>query len=187
MTAGTSRMIAIGASAGGVEAISKLIADLPADFAAPVVVALHSRRPTMLKDIFDRRSKLAVQEAKGAQTLSPGNIYVCPGGMQSYFARGRLVVSDRRLDERFEPSIDLLFRTLAEEYGPRGIAVVMSGMLDDGTEGATALHARGSTMLVQSPDEARHESMPTSVIRHDHPRSILTASGLARKLVDLVH
>ena len=107
----------------------------------------------MLQRVFDPRTRLTVIEAEGTTQPEPGWIYLCPGGEHCYFSDRKLVVSKRRHDEKFQPSIDLLFRTLAEEFGPKGIAVVMSGMLDDGTEGAKAIYEHGSVMLVQSPEE----------------------------------
>lgn len=186
MTHNLGQVVAIGASAGGIEAVSKLVASLPSTFPAPVVVALHSRETLSFPTILDRSGPLPTKVVENDEVLAPGQIYVCPGGKQSYFEGNRLCVSENQMGERFCPSVDLLFESLAEVYGPRGIAVVMSGMLNDGTIGALKLNQMGATMLVQSPEEAQFESMPSSVILNDHPAGVLPAEALAAKLVDLV-
>ena len=186
MTDAKGHIVVIGASAGGIEAISALIERLPADFPVPVVVALHARAGNALAEIFGRATRLNVTVAASEQDLEPGHLYVCPGGGHSYFAGGKLVSQPVGDTERFRPSVDLLFKTMAEEYDDRGIAVVMSGMLDDGTKGADHVHEHGATMLVQSLDEAIYKSMPRSIIIHDHPSDVLDAVHLAERLIELV-
>lgn len=178
-------VIAIGASAGGIEAICELVAGLPANLPAPVVFALHSRETLVLPRMIAQRTTLPVVLVETRMPLVPGTIYVCEGGMQTVFEGRDVVPIKDRLDERFAPSVDLLFRTLGEQHGKRGIAVVLSGMLDDGAAGALNLFSHGATVIVQDPDDAKYASMPESVIARDHPRAVLTATELAEKLVEL--
>ena len=181
-----THVVAIGASAGGIEAISDVVSHLPANFRAPVVAALHSRETLAFPDILDRCGPLPARVVNGEATLAPAKVFVCPGGKQSYFEGDRIIVTDDKMGLRFSPSVDVLFSSLAKVHGPRGIAVVMSGRLNDGTIGALLANQEGATTLVQSPDEARYEEMPSSVILNDHPDSVLPAAEIAERLVDLV-
>ena len=115
--------------------------------------------------------------------LQAGRIYVCPGGKQSYFAGDHIRVSIDRLGRRSTPSVNVLFESMAHENGADAIAVVMSGMLNDGVLGAQSLTRCGSKMFVQMPSEAEHDSMPKNVILNDEPLEILGASDIAHALV----
>lgn len=118
--------------------------------------------------------------------LRASHIYVCPGGMQSYFSDGRVIVTSEGLGERFTPSVNILFESMAREYGEHALAVVMSGMLNDGTQGALTLTRYGSSMFVQAPEEADHDSMPNNVILNDEPLEVLPAVQIAEALVRIV-
>ncbi|MEL6226323.1 MAG: chemotaxis protein CheB [Pseudomonadota bacterium] len=178
-----SYVVAIGASAGGIKAVSSLIAGLPANFAAPVLVAIHSKETLQLPEILDRRSAMSAELLSHDSDLLAGRIYVCPGGKQSYFSGDRMTVSDDRQGDRFTPSVNMLFESMAREHGIHAIAVVMSGMLNDGVLGAQSLTRCGSKMFVQLPCEAEHDSMPNSVILNDEPLEVLPAAEIANALV----
>ena len=181
-----SHVVAIGASAGGLKAISTLLAALPSGFAAPVVVAIHSRETLMLADILARRSTLPTELVKNATVLKAGRIYVCPGGKQTYFTSERVMVTEEGLGERFTPSINILFESLARTVGARALGVVMSGMLNDGTDGARKLVQVGARIFVQDPAEAEHASMPNNVIWDEEPMTILPAREIAIELTEIV-
>lgn len=181
-----SHVVAIGASAGGLKAVSTLISGLPANFAAPVVVGIHARETILLTEILARRSLMTTELIGASAVLKSGRIYVCPGGMQTYFAAQRVVSTKEGLGERFTPSINILFESMAGIYGPKALGVVMSGMLNDGTDGARKLARAGGTIFVQTPSEADHDSMPRSVILDDEPISVLPALEIAEALVELV-
>ena len=147
---------------------------------------MHSGETRTLPDILGKSTHMTVQVVTDGTPLASGFVYVCPGGQDTYLADGFLRVTGKLSDPLFRPSINLLFESLARQYRHRAIAIVMSGMLNDGTEGALRVHEFGATMLVQTPDEASFESMPSSVIMNDHPRNILPASALADEVVRIV-
>lgn len=181
------RVVAIGASAGGIDAVCDLLACLPKTFPAPIVFALHASVTLTLPDIIAARTNLKVVLLKDGERLEPSRVHVCPGGKQTRLVAGNMVnVSDGRDGRRFAPSVDLLFASMGEIYGSGGIAVVLSGMLDDGAAGALSLYDYGATVLVQDPVEARYASMPESTIARDHPEAILTVAQIAEALVELI-
>lgn len=175
-------VVAVGASAGGIEAIRDMIAELPGDLDAPVVIAMHSEPGAKLANVLKFRSSLDIRTAQNGDVLECGTIYVVPGATHAFFRNGRLRLSEIVTDSGFRPSIDALFMTLAAEYGNRGIAVVLSGMLQDGMRGAQVVYDMGGRTVVQDPDEAGEESMPQSVIRNDHPSAVRTAAELGEWL-----
>lgn len=179
-------VVAIGASAGGLDAILELIAELPADLAAPVVIAVHSDKSSKLTEILRSRSTLQIKRVEDGETLRSGWIYIVPGAMHVFFRNGGLKLSKAVSESGFRPSIDAMFMTLAAEYGDRGIAVVLSGMLKDGMRGAQVIHDMGGQTIVQDPSEAMHAGMPNSVIYHDHPETVRSAAELGIWLRDLI-
>jgi len=171
-------IVAIGASAGGLTAIEELLAELPGNLNAPVVVASHSMPESKLRQALQFRSTLNIKRVEDGERLEHSTVYVVPGAKHAFFRNGCLYLSDVVEDSGFRPSIDALFMTMAAEYGDRAIAVVLSGLLEDGMRGAQIIHDMGGRTIVQHPDDAAHPSMPASIIRHDHPIAIRTASEL---------
>ena len=177
-------VVAIGASAGGIEAVVALLSQLPEGLNAPVVVAIHSQAGSQLKEILDHTFNLDVRTLRDGDTVEKGVIYVVPGATHAFFRDGRVRLSEPVRDSGFRPSIDGLFMTLAAEYGERAIAVVLSGTMNDGMRGAQIVHDMGGRTIVQNPEDARFESMPMNVILADHPRKILSAGDLGLWLAD---
>ncbi len=176
-------VVAIGASAGGLAAIEELLAELPLNLNAPVVIASHSLPESVLEQVLKIRSSLNIRQVEDGVVLEHSTVYVVPGARHALFRNGRLQLSEIVEDSGFRPSIDALFMTLATEYGDRAIAVVLSGLLNDGTRGAQVVYDMGGRTIVQDPQDAAFPSMPSSVIRHDHPIAIRTASELGEWLL----
>lgn len=183
----TRDTIVIGASAGGVQALSKLVADLPADLPATVFIVLHlpSDVPSLLPGILSRESRLPVAHAKNGEQLKPGRIYVAPPD-RHLLIEGKHVKLVHGPKENFHrPSIDALFRSAALWAGPRVIGVVLTGARDDGSVGMRAIKKRGGIAIVQDPLEAAFPSMPMSVmqgIRVDHSLLLRDIAPLLDKL-----
>jgi len=155
-------VVAIGASAGGVEALHVVAAALPADFPVPVLIVQHMdpRHKSMLAGLLARRCKLRVKQAVDGEEMQGGTVYIAQPGMHLLVRAGRLVLTDTKLVHFSRPSIDLLFESVADAYGDRAIAVVLSGSGVDGADGVRDIKAKGGTTLVQDPESAAHAGMP---------------------------
>ena len=160
-------IIVIGASAGGVQALSALVAGLPRDLAAAVFIVLHvpAEPPSFLPEILSRETILPIGHAKNGERITAGRIYIAPSD-QHLILEGAFVRLVHGPKENFHrPSIDTLFRSAARWAGPRVIGVVLTGARDDGTVGMRAIKQRGGITIVQDPVEATFPSMPTSVMQ----------------------
>jgi two-component system, chemotaxis family, protein-glutamate methylesterase/glutaminase len=182
------RAIVMGASAGGVEALSEVVAALPADLNVPVFVVLHvpPYLPSCLPDILSRAGPLtAVHPADGAK-IQPGLIYIAPPDHHLLIADDRVAVTKGPKENRFRPSIDVLFRSAAYTCGTRAIGVVLSGALDDGTSGLWSIKRLGGLAIVQQPSQARFESMPRSALDYVDVDYNLPSTEIGALLAGLV-
>jgi two-component system chemotaxis response regulator CheB len=159
-------VIVIGASAGGVDILQQLAAGLPRDLPAAVFVAMHvpAYHKTLLPEILTRSGPLPASEASDGERIRHGHIYVARAGRHLLLERGRVRVAEGPKENGHRPSIDVLFRSASRAYGPRVIAVVLSGRLDDGATGALAVKRRGGLFVVQAPQDAAYSDMPRAAI-----------------------
>jgi two-component system, chemotaxis family, protein-glutamate methylesterase/glutaminase len=174
-------VVVVGASAGGVEALTALASGLPDDLEAAVCVVLHlpAGAESRLAEILSRAGPLPAVQARGGEPLERGRMYVAPPGLH-LLVRGQHVLISRGAHENgVRPSIDVLFRSAALAYGRRAIAVVLSGSRDDGVAGASAIGGRGGCVMVQAPNDALFPNMPAETVSRDHPDRILPLSELA--------
>jgi len=183
----TPKIVVIGASAGGVEALQQLVGMLPAGFPAAVFVVLHSGSdtPNVLPQILARSSVLPVTVAKEGAPVETGHITVSVPDRHLVLDDGHVAVMMGPKENRHRPSIDALFRSAAESYGPDVVGVVLTGLLDDGAAGLIEIKEHGGVGLVQDPEEALFSSMPRSAIESDHPDYVLPLVGIAEALVKL--
>ncbi len=160
-------IVVIGASAGGVSALTELIRLLPRDFNASVFIVLHLSpfSKSYLPDILTRQGQLTAIHPKDGEMIRPGAIYVAPPDHHILIEKDSVLVKRGPKENRFRPSIDALFRSAAYEYGPRVIGIVLSGLLDDGTSGMWTIKRLGGVCVIQDPAEAIHPSMPESVMK----------------------
>lgn len=191
----TPPVVAIGGSAGSVPALQAIVRGLPADFGATVLVVVHvaADSPGLLPEIIGQTSTLPVQHAREGDTARAGRIYVAPpdwhllvraktgngaGGLE-------LALSRSARENRHRPAIDPLFRSVAAAVGARAVAVVLSGLLDDGAAGAREIKAAGGTLIVQTPALARHPEMPENALRAAGADWLLAPEDMPAKLVEL--
>ena len=160
-------VVGIGASAGGVDALIRVVRDLPADFGAAICVVLHvpSSGRSLLAPILRRHTRLEVVEAQEGAALRAGCIYVAPNDRHLTVVGGRVRLDRGPKENAVRPAVDVLLRTLAAGYGSRAIAVVLSGALGDGSAGALAVRQAGGLVVVQDPEDATVASMPESALR----------------------
>ena len=163
----TRDTIVIGASAGGVQALLKLVADLPPDLPAAVFIVLHipSDAPSLLPAILARDSKLNVAHAINGEEIKRGRVYVAPSDHHLLLEPGYVKLVHGPKENLHRPSIDALFRSAARVAGTRTIGVVLTGARDDGTAGMGWIKQRGGIAIVQDPEEAPFPSMPLSVLQ----------------------
>jgi two-component system chemotaxis response regulator CheB len=182
----THDIVVIGASAGGVEAISTLVSELPRDLRAAVLVVLHlSKGRSMLPDILTRAGRLPAVQPDDGDPLEYGHIYVARPDHHLVIEPGRMRVVHGPTENGCRPAVDPLFRSAARAYGPRVIGVVLTGGLDDGTAGLAAVKEAGGIAIVQDPDEAFAPSMPRSAkafVQVDHVLPVREISLLITEL-----
>lgn len=185
---GVERIVVIGASAGGLEALLAMLPTLPVDFAAPVCIVLHtaSTGRGKLATVIGRRTRLPVSYAEDGASLQRGRMYVAPADHHLLVERGVLRLTRGPRENRQRPSVDTLFRSAAYAYGAGAIGIVLTGALDDGTAGLWTIKDRGGIAIVQDPAEALFSSMPDSArayVTLDHVESLARIGPLLVRLV----
>lgn len=180
-------MVTIGASAGGVETLRRLVGELPEDCAGALFVVVHvnAEARSELAAILRRAGRLPAVRAEDGMPIKHGQIHVAPPNQHLLLERGRLGVVHGPLENPHRPAIDPLFRSAAWTYGPRVVGVVLSGSLDDGSAGLWAIKSCGGTTIVQEPSEALYPDMPANAMMHNRIDYRLLLSDIASKLVQL--
>jgi two-component system chemotaxis response regulator CheB len=181
---GRVHVVAVGASAGGIEALRNLVGALPADFPAAVLVVLHlpTHGTSVLPQILDRAGGLPAVQATDGLPLAGGQIYVAPPDCHLLVSKGGICLEHGARVNGHRPAVDPLFRSVADAYGVHGAGVVLSGVLDDGTAGLMAIKQSGGMTLAQDPADALYDMMPRTAIEVVAPDHIGTAAELGRVL-----
>ena len=180
-------VVVIGASFGGVEAVSAALAALPAGFPLPVVIALHRATAPPddggLQAIWQRHTSLLVCEAEDKSPIAPGHVYVAPADYHLMIeARNLFALSTEGPVLWARPSIDVLFETAAEVYGASVIGMILTGASADGSQGLRAIRARGGCALVQEPSAAACGVMPRAALAATSVNHVLGLHDLGRVL-----
>jgi two-component system chemotaxis response regulator CheB len=181
-------LIVVGCSAGGVDALRRLLLPLPSALAATIVIAQHLGRSDNpgLVQILRRSSALPVEWAEQGTRLERGRVYVAPPDTHLMFADGHLQLTRGPRENHSRPSIDKLFRSAAAEHADRVIGVLMTGMLDDGVAGLRAIKQAGGLVIVQDPEDAAFPDLPSSALLAVAADHVLPIVGIAPALVALV-
>ena len=182
-------IICIGTSAGGVEALQTLVRGLPGNLKASLFIVIHlpAHGPSMLPEILNRATPLKAVHAKDGDEIKQGCIFVASPDHHLIVERGHVRVVRGPKENRYRPAVDPLFRSAARSYGPRVIAIVLTGALDDGTVGLQAVKRRSGIAVVQDPEDALYPSMPRSALRSvevDHCVKLAAMPQLLARLVD---
>ena len=159
-------IIVVGASAGGITALTELLKSIPKDFKASIFVVLHvsAFSPSVLPAILSRAGLLNAIHPADGEVIKPGLIYVSPPDHHLLLEGNRVLVKKGPKENNFRPSIDALFRSAAYAYGPRVIGIVLSGLLNDGTSGLWSVKRLGGITMIQEPADAEFPSMPLNVL-----------------------
>ena len=181
-------LIAIGASAGGIEAIAQVTKALPPDLPAAVLIVVHfpAHGKSVLPKILNRYGPLPASHAEDGAAILPGHIYIAPPDHHLLVKSDSLSLSYGPRENGHRPAIDMLFRSVARVYGSRAIGVILSGALDDGVIGLELIKAQGGRAIVQDPDEALFESMPRKAIENVEVDYVLRTAEIASLLSKLV-
>lgn len=182
-------IITIGASAGGVEVLKWLVAELPADIPAAIFVVQHLRAtaPSLMVEILNSTGSLPAAHPYDGEHIQCGHVYVAPPDHHMLLWHGHIHVVRGPKENGFRPAIDATFRTAARSYGPRVVGLVLTGMLDDGTAGLLAIKRRGGTALVQEPAQAAFPDMPTNALRYVAVDAVLSTTEMPSMLTHLAH
>jgi two-component system chemotaxis response regulator CheB len=182
-------IVVIGASTGGVDVLTSVMAGLPPGLPASLFVVCHfpSGGRSVLPDILSRAGPLLATHAVDGEPFHPGHVYVAPPDHHLLLqAGGRMQLSRGPRENNHRPAVDPLFRSAASAYGSRVIAVVLSGGLGDGTAGLLAVRAAGGVAVVQDPADAVMASMPSNAVSIAGADHVVPAAGLAPLLVELI-
>ncbi|HKV56630.1 MAG TPA: chemotaxis protein CheB [Ktedonobacteraceae bacterium] len=182
-------VIVVGASAGGVEALARLVGSLPADLPAAMFLVLHvpAQSPSLLPEILNRAGPLQATHPADGETIQYGRIYVAPPDHHLLVEEGIVRIVRGPKENRHRPAVDPLFRSAARTYGTRVVGVILTGSLDDGTAGLLAIKRRGGVTVVQDPHDALFSSMSLSAIAHVEVDHVLPLSAIGPLLVRLAH
>jgi two-component system, chemotaxis family, protein-glutamate methylesterase/glutaminase len=181
-------IVVVGCSVGGVEALQKLVAGLPENFPAAILVVLHLAPQThsVLPEILNRAGKLPAKQPRNREPIRRGHIYVAPPDHHLIIEDGNMVLSRGPKENRHRPSVDPLFRSAARFYGEQVIGIILTGSLDDGTVGLQAVKKAGGVAIVQEPDDAFCPEMPRSAMEHvkvDYVEPVARIPALLAELV----
>jgi two-component system chemotaxis response regulator CheB len=178
--------IVLGASLGGVEALSEIVARLPRHLPATVLAVLHvGRHHSALPSLLSGAGPLPARHARDGELLELGTIYVAPPDRHLAIAQNRARVFRGPKENFARPAIDPLFRSAAISRGPRVIAAVLTGLLDDGSAGLQAVRACGGMTIAQDPASAAAAEMPENAIRAAGPDYVLPLAAIGAKLAEL--
>lgn len=182
-------LVAIGASAGGVQALGGLLSALPADFPAAVAIVLHipPDHASLLAELYETRCALPIKEVEDKETIMPGTVYFAAPDYHMLIEPDRSFSLSCDEPVNFSrPSIDLLLESAACAYGSRVLGIILTGASGDGAQGLASLRRQGGMAWIQDPDEAYAKTMPSAalalagadrVLRLDEMRTSLAAIG----------
>lgn len=182
------RAVVIGASAGGVAALLKVLGALPAGFAIPVLCVLHlpDDRHSQLAEVLQRRLHRPVSEARDKESVRAGQIYVAAPGYHLSVERDlTLSLSQEPAVHFSRPAIDYLFMSAADAYGSSLLGVLLTGANEDGAEGLAYIKHNGGRTVVQDPHDAQVALMPEAALALHLPDHILSLSGIEQLLAAL--
>lgn len=177
--------IVIGASAGALEALSVILPALPMGFNLPVIVVVHipPDRRSILSELFRAKCRIAVLEVEDKQPIDGGTVYFAPPDYHLLVEINRtLSLSNEEPVLYSRPSIDVLFESAADAYGPALIAIVLTGANGDGAKGMHAVSTAGGTAIVQSPDGAFASAMPEAAIAMCPGAQVMSLDAIAAYL-----
>lgn len=183
----TRDLIVIGASLGGLDALPRLLAQLPVNLGAALLIVQHTHASSegKLAGLLSASCPLPVKQAQDGESIVVGNIYLAPPDQHLLVAQGRLRVGRGPRENRSRPAIDPLFRTAAHIGRNRTIGIILTGLLDDGAAGLASIQRCGGVTIVQDPEDAQHPSMPLQALRANPADFVVPLAEMGPLLVRL--
>lgn len=180
-------IVAMGASAGGLKALSQILEKLPKTFPSSIVIVQHLApgHKSWLATLLGRSTELKVKQAEHGEILLPGTVYTAPPDEHLLVGPGKIQLAHTQLVHFSRPSIDLLFESVAGTYGSRSIAVVLSGSGKDGSVGIETVKEAGGITIAQASDEAEFRHMPDAAVETGCVDFILPLKKISEKLMGL--
>jgi two-component system, chemotaxis family, protein-glutamate methylesterase/glutaminase len=177
-------IVAIGASAGGLRALIVVLSGLRESFPAPVLVVQHldPHRESQMAGILGRHARIKVVEAVDGSDIVPGIVYIAPPGQHMLVEQDHIRLTTTELVHFVRPSVDLLFESVADQYGKKAIGVILTGSGTDGATGVRAIKERSGLIIVQDPDTAESAGMPRAAIATGLVDMILPLGNIAEAL-----
>ena len=181
-----AELVVVGASWGGLEAVSRLLDNLPPDFGCAMVLVQHrAPQPSQLAPLLARHTRWSVCEVDDKEPIVPARLYLAPPGYHLYVGRGHFELSTEAPVRWSRPSIDVTFESAADAYADRLVGVVLTGANADGAVGLARIAHRGGRTLVQDPTTAVEPTMPLAAIAAVPDAEVLTIEDIARELSEL--
>lgn len=180
--------VVVGASAGGVEALLKIFTGLRKGYRLPIITVLHvpEKRLSQLAQVFQARLSIPVKEADDKEDIAPGTLYFAAPGYHLSVERDlSLSLSQEERVFHSRPSIDILFESAADAYGPRLAGFLLTGANNDGAFGLSRIKRGGGMTVVQDPNQAQARTMPEAALALHEPDYVLPLTDIGQLLVEL--
>lgn len=183
-------VVCAGASAGGLNAVTEFVHSIPGNLDAAIFIVLHLSRVGISEILIGKIRKVSSMPcaiAKDSEKIVSGKIYLAPADCHMLLRKDSIIIGHGPPENRFRPSIDVLFRSAAAHYGERAIGVVLTGLLNDGSAGMWAIKNSGGHCIVQDPSEAEYPDMPVSVLETmevDHVSQLAKIGTVLKDIID---
>jgi two-component system chemotaxis response regulator CheB len=179
------RVVAMGASAGGIRALQTVLAALPTDFSVPILVVLHlePRHESLLARVLGSHTTLRVKAAERGEPLVRGTVYLAVPDLHLLAVQDCVALASTVQVHHSRPSVDVLFGSIATSYGRAACGVILSGAGRDGAHGLTAIKTAGGMTIVQDPATADHRGMPLAAVATNCADMILPVAAIAPALI----
>lgn len=182
------KLIVIGGSAGAIPSVMEIMRGLPAHFPVPICVVIHFHPDarSVLPMLLESTSGIPAKHPQTQEFLMPRHIYVAPPDHHMVIHRNRILLHRGPHENRCRPAIDPLFRSAAAAFGPAVIGVLLSGYLDDGSDGLLAIRKEGGRVIIQDPADTPFHDMPRHALEQVHPDFLLSHRDIAGALLNLI-
>lgn len=179
-------VIGVGASAGGLEAIQSFLSHLKDDFKSHAIIIAQHVSPTyksMLGHLLSKSTSIPVVEAENELPIQPGFVYVTPPDTEIRVKYDQIFLTKPKYQTGPKPSIDVLFESLADCYGPRSVGIILSGTGSDGTMGIGSIFSKGGLTIVQNPETSKFDGMPSSAIATGKIHFVLSPQEMGNQIL----